>query len=268
MASSSRRFFLSMPFVVALLLLSSCRPLGTEALREAEVQRLLVSFPNLPETWTCLEGLRFCLIWRDESGSRREAWAEADSSIEISISRGGQQALMAYPSYRAHYLRPAGFLYPSDLAGEAISGLAFELWGGGLRPIRLDWRRGWLAQVAESLASAGQDPAEYNLPRLEALLDESTRDPWNLDPAEAARLLATGGFRSSLFKDIELHEVLLPGPGPWACESALAPPPALRAGGGWSALLPEGPSLLIGCLSRLLVGLDEEGKAIIVELPD
>jgi hypothetical protein len=90
------------------------------------------------------------------------------------------------------------------------------------------------------------------------------------DPGAVALRLSEGRFRASLVSGPPLFSVALPGPGPWAPESPLAPAPQGAAAGAaypFEAELPSGCRRFIGCVEALLVSVDGEGGFCVVRAP-
>lgn len=238
-------------FVLALALLSCALP-------DPSVESLRISFPEAPESWAALGPLSFALSWRDASGARRETVAGPGEEVEIELRRGGFQALIGFPRGLAAGLAPAGALYPLALEEADPYGREAEP-----RRLTLSWAGGWLAAVSRRLEAGRLDPEAFDLRGLAGLAGAS--DPWVAKPSEVALRLAEGRFRSSIVSSPSLFEVELPGPGPWAPESPLAPAPRLLAEGGpLLASLPEGVSLFAGPAETLLVSVDGEGRACAV----
>lgn len=242
----------------ALLFLSpSC------SLPDLSSERLLLSFPEPPPSWAFLGLSSFRLRWRDASGLGREAVVEAGGELEVSVRRGGFQALLAYPEGRGWGLAPAGALYPEGLEASDPYGRGAEP-----RPLGLSWAGGWLASVCSRLEAGGLEPEGFDLDGLARLA--GTKDPWVADPVDVALRLSEGRFRSSLVSGPPLFAVALPGPGPWAPESPLAPAPRAAADGTASCFeadLPEGCSLFLGLGESLLVSVDGEGAYCVVRRP-
>lgn len=224
-----------------------------------ETQAVTLVLPGLPPPWGAAEGLMFRVEWRDGGGVRHTTLAAPGGSLEVELSRGAAQEVLAIPACWGSELRPAGARYPADLDPGT---------DGGLGPARLalGWKGGWMASLSRRLASGGYDPEAFNLARLEAILDGADLDPWLLEPGEAARRLVSGTFRSNLIPEPPRFAVALPGPGPWLAESALAPQPRPGDDGSWTVDLPVGISLVAGPDASLAIGVDASGKATIARL--
>jgi hypothetical protein len=124
-----------------------------------------------------------------------------------------------------------------------------------------------MASLSRRLVAGGYDPEAFNLARLKAVLDGANLDPWLLEPREAASRLVSGTFRSSLISEPRRFAVVLPGPGPWLLESALAPQPRAGSDGSRAVDLPEGTSLVLGPDASLAIRVDSSGKATMARLP-
>jgi hypothetical protein len=244
-------------FYLALLCLFSC------AIPDPSRERLLLSFPEPPPSWSFLGPLSFSLRWRDASGQGREAVMEAGGKLEIELRRGEFQAVLAYPRGGASGLAPAGCLYPESLEESDPYGRESEP-----RRLSLSWAGGWLASVCRRLEAGGLEPERYDLEALARLAGSC--DPWAADPGAVALRLSEGRFRSSLVSSAPRFAVELPGPGPWAPESPLAPPPVSAADGAafpFTAELPVGTSRFVGVEEALLVSVDKEGSSCVVRCP-
>jgi hypothetical protein len=245
-----------------LLFSSSC------ALPDLSSERLLLSFPEPPPSWAFLGLSSFRVRWRDASGLGREAVVEAGGKLEVSVRRGGFQALLAYPEGRGRGLAPAGALYPEGLEARDPYGLEAEP-----RPLGLSWAGGWLASVCSRLEAGGLEPEGFDLGGLARLAEAG--DPWLAEPGAVALRLSEGRFRSSLVSGPTLFTVALPGPGPWAPESPLAPAPRAATGEAaageadspFEAELPEGCHLFVGLGESLLVSVDGKGSSCLVRRP-
>lgn len=252
-------------FCVALACLLSC------AIPDPSRERLLLSFPEPPTSWSFLGPVAFSLRWRDASGQSREAIVEAGGKFEIELRRGEFQAVLAYPWGTAAGLAPAGCLYPEGLERSDPYGRESEP-----RPLALSWAEGWLASVCQSLEAGGLEPERYDLEALARLAGSC--DPWAADPGTAALRLSEGRFRSSLVSSPPRFSVELPGSGPWAPESPLAPAPAnaqasSSAGSAdgaaypFTVQLPAGTRRFVGASETLLVSVDGEGGFCVVRCP-
>jgi len=251
---------LGLPFLVLLAFaagISACSQLSEGG--SLDVHAVSLALPDLPPSWAKVDGFMFRVEWRDGGGVRQEAWAAPGSSLAVELERGAAQEILAVPIIRGRELRPAGARYPADLESGYDGGL-------GLARLTLGWKGGWLASLSRRLAWGGYDPGAFNLDRLRAVLEGADTDPWLLEPCEAARHLVAGTFRSSLFPEPQRFAVVLPGPGPWFSESALAPQPRQGTDGSWTAELPEGLSLQLGSEAILAIEVGASGKATTVTL--
>jgi hypothetical protein len=227
----------------------------------ADPLEIELRLPAVPPSWDFLTDLSFTVRWRGGDGLLHERRAAPASTMTIDVERGASQAIVALPVTAAGALRPAGARYPADLAeGNGA-------WGPPAPVVlALDWRGGWLGEVHRQLELRGHDPERFNLSRLGEELSEPGLDPWQLAPGSAAERLAEGRFSVRLLDPPERFPVVLPGPGPWAFESALAAPPVDEGPDGWKMALPVGQWLLLGPESAIVVGVGEDGAALVVPL--
>jgi len=245
------------PLLAAPLLLVACDSLSPFG--AAGIHRLVLALPVPPASWTALAGLRFRLSWRGASGEREEAVADPGAEREISVQRGRFQAILAEPFLGGRCLRPAGALYPQNIAGPAFGAPI------GTDRLVLDWLGGYVATAARALEEADLDAAAFNLARLGDEARTRVTDPWLLPAREAAARLAAGTFRADSFREPPRFAVSLPGPGPWAPESPFAAAPDAD-GEAWTARLPSGSSFFLGQGLDLLVSVDESGAGSWVRL--
>jgi hypothetical protein len=205
-------------------------------------QSLLLVLPTVPPGWASLPDLRMALTWRGSGGRLCSALASPGSRFRIEVERGLPQAILALPSSAGRGLLPAGAIYPGTAGEELV----------------LDWKGGYAASVALALGRAGVDPWGFDLARLAEEALSRCGDPWLFPALESARALAERDFRIDLFREPQRFPVILPGPGPWAPESPLAPAP------GQPALLPKGLWRFLGSGEELLVSVDPEGGALVL----
>jgi len=251
--------------ILACLALAACGDrLGPEA------RELVLVLPEVPRSWADLPGISYEVEWIGPSGLRESAEAAPGACLAIRVPWGRSQAIRARPSSLGRPLSPAGALYPQDLAWEAPA----PPWIGAIaarEELVLDWLGGYVAEVAACLERAGLEPSRYDLGRLKVEAGSRAADPWSaLAPREVARRLAEGSFRADGLRERTRFAVALPGPGPWAPESALSDPPLPRGEDGgweWEALLAEGTHRLIGPDGELLLSVDSSGENVAVRLP-
>ena len=228
---------------------SSC---GFEALFTHE---LLLEPPALPKDWEGLAVDRYKLEWRDAEGRKQSASAEPGAGTVLTVARGGPQAILAYPEIGSTRLRPAGFLYPADCREDpdALPSVSPTV-------ASLTYASGYAAEVAAKLEALGFDAFAFPLERLQACWVEKGKDPWALQPWKAAKALAEGAFRASLFPAAKVR-VPLP-PGTWLPESpfcSLSPlGDSVR-----EATLPEGLSRFFTGQEVLEVRVEGEDYAIL-----
>ncbi|MBL8966117.1 MAG: hypothetical protein JNG85_03850 [Spirochaetaceae bacterium] len=247
----------------------------------ASRERLTLRLPPPPAAWAGLPGLDLIVRWRDASGLRREARAPFGERLGIEVARGLPQAILAYPRSAGRPGRPAGLRYPaagSGIPGAADPGAAVSSPVAGPRELEATWLGGWAAAVFAELEAKGLDGAAFDLDRLERVAADYGGDPWRLEPREAAGRLATGRFRSDALKPGSGFLVSLPGPGPWAPESPLAPMPRLlapgeppaqgpAAEGGYATELPEGLYRFLGPAAELALWIDGAGNGVAIPIP-
>lgn len=238
-----------------LLALSSCGEASPG------LQVLELSLPAPPATRAFLGPEEWILSWRDGEGQPRTSVLAGGGRARIVVARGLSQSILARP----RGCGGAGLRYPGGLGQASPGGWGASLEWGTIEAC-LGWREGWLAEVCEVLEAWGLEPDVYNLDRLRVELRLAESDPWLLEPRKAAALLAEGRFRADALKPRDLQEVLLPGPGPWAPSSPLAPGPR-PSGTDWLVSLPEGSWLFIGLSEDLLVELRPGHPPLWVRLP-
>lgn len=234
---------------MSLMVLSCADPLRAGA-------RIRLVMPTLPPSWNCLEGLRFRLSYRREEGSIQEETLSPGSVFDVDIDAGRRQAFLALPEYRGFFLKPAGALYPDELAEV---GLATPF--GSRRTLMLSWEGGWLASVFHALESAGADPRQYALERLGRETRKRLIDPWVLSPLAVAGYLREGSFRADRLREPSTFPCSLPLPGPWASESPLAPAPG---GAGQELSLSPGIHRFFGREEFLFLCVFEDGGSAII----
>lgn len=204
--------------------------------------------PDLPPSWPAAVDLR--LRWRDEEGRPRERALGAGELTRLLLLPGERRALLLEASYRGRALRPGGALWPDSL----------RLPSGPGKPCRLflSWEEGWVAGVLSWLEERGGGRG-VDFRRLETEASARLGDPWLVEPAFAARLLLEGRFRADTLKAGQALPLVLPGPGPWFSDSALAPRP-LASGGSWTLSLPPGLHRWFSADLELLLSVGEEGE--------
>lgn len=240
---------------LALLALGSCGDASPG------IQVLDLALPVPPASRAFLGREDWILSWRDAEGRPRTWVLSGGGRARIAVARGQAQSILAKPrdGGGAGLRYPGGLVSPGQGSWESLAH-----WGS--IEVCLDWREGWLAEVCEVLEAWGLEPEAFNLDRLRVELRLAQGDPWLLAPQKAAALLAEGRFRADALSVGGLQEVLLPGPGPWAPSSPLAP--GLRpAGADWLVSLPEGSWLFIGLEEDLLVELRPGRPPLSVRLP-
>jgi hypothetical protein len=237
---------------------------GLSCDRSADPGRLLLMMPACPEAWRGLareRGISFSVSRIDEQGRVRLADGIAfGSSLELPAPDSDFAVFLAEPEGIKASLKPAGALYPLHASGGSLE---------------LDFRRGWAASVAARFCARDPGLAKaFNYARLGEKAAERLEDPWLCPPEALADAAASGRFTLTRLKSRERFELNLPLPGrsadnegPWLSESPFAAA-STESSGSLAASLPQGLSILYRPNERLMVSVDEKGKAEALLLHD
>jgi hypothetical protein len=237
---------------------------GLSCSRNADPGRLLLMMPDCPAQWLSLaqeRGIAFSVSRIDEQGRVRLAdRVPFGSNLELPAPDSDFAVFLAEPEGTKVTLKPAGALYPLQAVGGSLE---------------LDFRRGWTASVAARFCARDPGLAKaFNYARLGDKAAERLEDPWLCPPEALADAAASGRFTLSRVKSRERFELtlLLPGrsadnEGPWLSESPFASA-WTESSGLLAASLPPGLSILYRPNERILVSMDEKGKAEALLLPD
>ena len=217
---------------------------------------LLVEPPALPEVWKGLKIDAYLLEWRDSDGNPRTAQLPPGGGMALGVARGLPQTILAYPLASGCRLKPAGLLYPADCAGDPDALPSQEP-----TRVRLSYASGYAAEVGRKIEASGLDAAAFPLKRLEASWSDKGKDPWTLQPWKAAKALAEGAFRVTLFPAPSAN-VRLP-EGTWYPESPFCRLNVVE-GGVREALLPKGLCLFYGESGLVEIQVGEDGGALVV----
>ncbi|HEY9054907.1 MAG TPA: hypothetical protein VIO60_08820 [Rectinemataceae bacterium] len=213
------------------------------------VHSLIVVLPESPFAWDGIAPDRWRVEWKDAESEKREAFLPAGGRTRIEVPRGEFQAILAYPESMGAVFKPAGFLYPEDLGPSGP-------WPWAEDVAVFSYESGYGSEVARHLEVLGMRPSAYTLSSLGEAAISGGADPWDLPPWKAARALAGGTFRKSLFVRA-LHEFALPDGETWAPESPFKS--IDRSGAAHRVFLAEGLSLFHSERSSLLVDMREDG---------
>lgn len=216
---------------------------------------ILLETPERPTAWSGLGSLMYEVSWKDERGTERSVILAEGESLIIRLRRGQRQAILALPRRGAAVFRPAGALYPFDIEepNSEIPSLKPDL-------MRLSYPSGYAVAVANQLAEAGHEPWAYPLEKLAMVPGSLGRDPWTLQPWQAAQALLDGNFRTSLFPKPS-NALKLPEGELWWPES---PTCVLdRNEAGTTAMLPTGIHLFYSDREKLFIAI--RGEAVIIQ---
>ncbi len=261
--------FVEKLFTATYALLASIGLTCCDASRILQVHELIVSPPPRPEIWHEIPYIEYRIYWRNPEGGMEERRLEENERAVVSVSRGVFQCMKMEaiarftPSGEAFRLRPAGMLYPHESARSGDRLVA-------------SWSQGYICEVDEALERGSFDPDEFNLPRMEAIVDGASADPWFRPIAESAKDLTEGRFRQDAFAPARQFHVRLPGPGPWYPESPFGEAVVELPEAGCEketfqsegksmipvlgAKLPAGIQGYFGPSGRLLVKVEEDGS--------
>lgn len=239
-----RAWVFSLCFLAAASLFSC----GIESLFE---HRLLVRLPPPPVAWEGFGPLEYRLFWQDEKGNARHLSVKEGQSPVLCLKRGERQAILARVFCGTWELKPAGALYPSDLAAETQ-----EFPSARPDALLLSFESGYAAEVAFYIKKSGFDPWAYPVEKLKAVREKNAKDPWALPPWKSAAALVEERFRLSAFPSSP-NTYRLPADRRWQPESPFCPISAEE--GGQSALLFEGMHLFFGGQEKLIVNVGESG---------
>lgn len=162
-------------------------------------QPVEIQLPEFPDSWH--GGVEFiALKYSDEEGAVK--WVKGLSPgelVEVTLPRGVPVPVLAYPHNRDKPplpgVRPAGGIYPLD--------------GGGIAPLNLTWREGFIAELLIRLPMHRR--GIINLSLLRKRIEEvEPDDPWFIDGEKVRSSLVYGRFTSSLVKASPLYEWSLP----------------------------------------------------------
>ena len=220
-------------------------------------QKLLLEMPETPETWKAIAIDFYEVEWTDDQGIRKTERIAPGVRAVLSVSRGLPQAILAYPWAGAFRFRPAGFLYPLDCEEEADA-----LPSDSAASAAFNFASGYTAEVAGKLEALGLDAFVYPIEKLKVSWSELNKDPWAFPPWKAAKALAEGAFRVSLFPEAK---VLVPLPrGTWLPESSFCALSCLE-GGAAAAMLAEGISYFYSDSEVLEVLVEGEESVSLVQ---
>jgi hypothetical protein len=242
---AGKRFHLAI--LASVLLLGSC---SDSALFSHEV---VVIPPHRPEAWRDLVSLEFYVSWEDSAGISREALLLEGQDLRIRLKRGEFCAVVARAFSGNDRLRSAAAFYPRDLAmASERTGFLASL---GLERLRLDFMRGYLAEVADCLGKIGKNPWIYPLERMGEELSLRRADPWSVPPDETAEALALHGFRIDKYLR-KGTDTTLPKSSGWVPESPFSE--LKREGDVQKVLLPEGLSIFYDENRKLIASVRED----------
>ncbi len=170
---------------------------------------------------------------------RVERWGDP---LEVSIPKEGNGPLLAWPAIgdgAKRLLRPAGALYPGDLATTGAAG----------ESIVLSWEAGPLAVLVAGLRLQGFDVQRINARRLREEMAREA-DPWAWDLAAIGARLVDGTFSVDDMDPLPWADVRVTvAPGAWFLESPFQPPAAVDGAG-----MLELPGLSFGAHTLLAAG--------------
>jgi hypothetical protein len=238
--------------------------LGLSCSRNADPGRLFLMMPACPADWRSLaqeRGISFSVSRIDERGRVRLAdGIPFGSSLELPAPDSDFAVFLAEPEGAKVTLKPAGALYPLHAVGGSLE---------------LDFRRGWTASVAARFCARDPGLAKaFNYARLGDKAAERLEDPWLCPPEALADAAASGRFTLSRVKSRERFELNLSlagrsadNEGLWLSESPFAAA-WTESSGLLAASLPQGLSILYRPNERIMVSVDEKGKAEVMLFPD
>ncbi|MDR0476207.1 MAG: hypothetical protein LBH43_21395 [Treponema sp.] len=195
--------------------------------------RYSLELPELPPAWDSLLGPpRWKIQWLSREGREETRFAHAGENLEISLPDTWVSAVFAWPFWpekgiNPGLFKPAGGLFPYDLAGDSLS----LTWKGGLDAV-LYMEMG-IASAGEpgSKSSVPRLPRNFNWPRFrELFVDASVNaqfraDPWLADWSSIAAKIWQSGFDKRRLVPLEREEIRIPvAPGPWIGPSPFAAP--------------------------------------------
>jgi hypothetical protein len=156
---------------------------------DASTDRIVLRFPEIPPAWRNAGNLRYKLTFRDAEGSKIDLDAVPGDGIQITLERGSAQAFLAYP-YITDYLwpgilKPAGAVYPGELAGDEL---------------RLTWEGGLGAGAARILEGSGYPIGTADWRRIAAEAKDRAGDPWAIGSRPIASAILSGSFGVAAFK--------------------------------------------------------------------
>jgi len=132
--------------------------------------------------------------------------------------------------------------------------------GGDVESVRLTFEDGPLALIMARAAAAGADIRAFNWERLRASIDDvGLPDPWDLDTDRIIAAICGRSMRTTYVRSRDLDEVTVDiPPETWLPPSPFADP---LTGGTTLLRLPHGLSVFPGKSGRLLIDVDERGRA-------
>ena len=210
--------------------------------------------PGPPTTWAGLGELDYVLSWRDGEGRLRKMPVAPASVATIELPRGERRAIFVEVAHRGRPLRPAGALWPDELAAGASVASKPRL--------EASWFGGWTASVLAELEELGGQRGR-DFARLEAEARSRLPDPWLIEPRKIALSLLGRSFRSDSLAAGAALPVSLPSGGPWYAESPLAASPEFL-GDSYEARLAPGYHRFHSKGLELLVAVPEEGDTILL----
>lgn len=213
-----------------------------------------VGIPTVPPPWIGLDGIELVLVWRDSTGTLRRKSASPGAILTIELPKGLRRALIVEAWFRNRPLRPAGALWPDDLA--------FTPDSTGAPMLEIRWFEGWTASVLLALAESGADRG-IDFLRLDSEARARLLDPWLIDPNRVALAIRERTFRSDTLSTGAARSLTLPPGGPWFAESPFAEAPTPRDG-AWETRVVSGLHRWYSKGLELFVAMPEEGEPVML----
>jgi len=163
-----------------------------------------VFLPEFPLAWAGADAWE--LSWVADGVSGGPVRAKPGETAVLGLPRGREAAVSCRAVFGDELTLPYGAVWPQWLFDDMM--------------VRLTAAGGYAATLAAALYRAGYRACAFDLPRFALEAEERLADPWDVDPATLAVIVAERRFRSDHLNDREREVVVVTGlPGTLAPDS-------------------------------------------------